>query len=210
MSSIFHVDSPAMRGLAKVADIMLLNLLFIVTSLPLITLGASLTALNGTAIKIVTDECDAVTATYLKQFRANLRAGTLLGLVAFGLAVVLWAWFVMLNGLGVPLVVKIVLVGVYLVLGYRVFGTVAFMFGYQATFDDKFVRVLDNARRISARHPVATIQMLVTTVVPVVVFYFYPQVFLWGLVWVIAGFSGIAVLNATALVRVFRRYGLPT
>ena len=39
MSSIFAPDSALMRILTRIADLMILNLLFIATSIPIITLG---------------------------------------------------------------------------------------------------------------------------------------------------------------------------
>ena len=56
MDTLFSPDSALMRGLTKVADVMILNLLFIATSIPVVTLGASLTALNFTAMRIGTGE----------------------------------------------------------------------------------------------------------------------------------------------------------
>jgi hypothetical protein len=55
MSSIFAPDSALMRFLTRIADLMILNVLFIVTSLPIVTLGASLTALNFVALRIASD-----------------------------------------------------------------------------------------------------------------------------------------------------------
>ena len=45
MSSFFSMDSPAMRFLSRVCDLMILNLMAIVCCIPIVTAGASLTAL---------------------------------------------------------------------------------------------------------------------------------------------------------------------
>ena len=45
MGKFFNMDSPIMRFMTKVADIMILNLLFVITSLPVITIGAAWTSL---------------------------------------------------------------------------------------------------------------------------------------------------------------------
>lgn len=208
MSSIFSADSPAMRFLAKMADLMVLNLLFIVTSLPLVTLGASLTALNATAMKVVADKYDSIPGTYFAAFRSNFRQGGLLGLAAVGLGLVLYAWYVVVDHAQVSAVVRVVLLAVLLLVAYRVLGTLALVFPYQATFTDSLGKVLGNSRRMSARHPLATITVLMTTALPIVVGIYYPQVFVWGVIWVAFGFSGIAFLNAIALIRVFNKYGL--
>lgn len=208
MKAIFSENSPAMRFLSKTADLMVLNLLFVATSLPLVTLGASLTALNATAISLVTDRYDSVPRTYLDAFRSNFRQGTLLGLASLGLVAVVGAWYVVVDRADVDSLVRLLLFAVVLLLAYRVVGTLIFVFPYQATFSDSVGRVLNNARRMSARHPVAAFTVLVVTVLPIVVGVYYPQVFAWGIVWLAFGFSAIAFLNAIVLVNVFKKYGL--
>lgn len=208
MSVIFSENSPAMRFLSKLADLMVLNLLFVVTSLPLITLGASLTALNATAISLVTGRFDSVPRTYLGAFRGNLKQGTLLGLASLGLVAVVAAWYVVVDRADVPSLVRLGLFAVVILLAYRVAGTLLFVFPYQATFTDSVGRVLNNARRMSARHPVAAFTVLLVTGLPIVVGVYFPQVFAWGIVWLAFGFSAIAFVNAVVLVHVFKKYGL--
>jgi uncharacterized membrane protein YesL len=197
-----------MRFLSKLADLMVLNLLFVATSLPLITLGASLTALNATAISLVTDRYDSIPRTYFDAFRSNLRQGTLLGLASLGLLAVVGAWYVVVDRADVDSLVRLVLFAVVVLLAYRVVGTLIFVFPYQATFSDSVGRVLNNARRMSARHPVAAFTVLLVTALPIVVGVYFPQVFGWGIVWLAFGFSAIAFVNAVVLVNVFKKYGL--
>lgn len=208
MISIFSTNSPTMRFLDKLADLMVLNLLFIVTSLPVVTLGASLTALNATAIGVVTNKYESVTGTYLAAFRNNFRQVTLLGLASLGLVAAMWAWYVVIDHAHVSSLVRFLLWAVFGLLTYRLAGTLLFVFPYQATFSDSVGRVFGNARRMSARHPVSAFMVLVVTVLPFVVGFYYPQVFVWGVIWVAFGFSGIAFVNATLLVNVFKKYGV--
>lgn len=208
MNAIFSIDSPAMRALSRFADLVVLNLLFVVTSLPLITLGASLTALNHTAMKIVTDDYESIPRTYLASFRSNFRQATLLGFAAIGLLAVLYAWYVVIDDLTLPGLAKLALFAVLALVAYRLIGTLAFVFPYQATFADSPLRVLDNARRMSAKHPLSALLLVLVTVLPIVVGIFYPQFFVWGLLWVVIGFAAIAFVNATVCISVFRRYGL--
>jgi uncharacterized membrane protein YesL len=104
--------------------------------------------------------------------------------------------------------VRLGLFAVVLLLAYRVAGTLLFVFPYQATFSDSVGRVLNNARRMSARHPVAAFTVLLVTGLPLLVGVYFPQVFGWGIVWLAFGFSAIAFVNAVVLVNVFKKYGL--
>lgn len=46
MKTLFRFDTPLMKGLTRITDICLLNGLFLLTSLPILTIGVSLTAMN--------------------------------------------------------------------------------------------------------------------------------------------------------------------
>ena len=208
MSNLLSIDSPLVRFLTKLADLMLLNLVFIVTSLPLVTLGASLTALSHTAMRIVTDDYESVSATYLRSFRSNLKAGSLLGLIGLGLLAVAGAWYVVIDNLRVSTTVKAALFVVFFLALYRLLGTLLFVFPYQATFANTVPEVLNNARKMSARHPIACLTVLLVSVPAILVTVFVPAAVGWGLVWLAVGFAGIAFLTGIVFVGVFRRYGL--
>ena len=56
MGRFFNLDSPVMVALTKMADLIIVNLLAFFCCLPIITVGASMTALHYVALKIVRDE----------------------------------------------------------------------------------------------------------------------------------------------------------
>ena len=56
MSKLFSLDSPFMRAMSRVADLMILNLLFLITSIPLVTIGAGLAALYTVIFRMGTDQ----------------------------------------------------------------------------------------------------------------------------------------------------------
>ena len=56
MSSFFNMDSPIMRFLSRVCDLIILNLLAIACCIPIVTAGASITALFSVTLKMVKGE----------------------------------------------------------------------------------------------------------------------------------------------------------
>lgn len=206
MSRIFHPDSPLLRFLNQVADLMILNLLFVATSVPVVTLGASLTALNYTAMKIVTGKSTSVTDDYLRSFRTNFRQATVLGLAVVLLALVLGAWYVVVEGFAVPAVVRIVLLAVFYLVAFRFALTVLYVFPYHATFENSVREVLNNARLMSLRHLFGSLTIAAVTALPVVITVFYPRVTVYGLLWFLIGFAGVAVVNGVLFTRIFRTY----
>lgn len=206
METLFSADSALMRGLGKLADIMLLNLVFIATSLPVVTLGASLTALNFTAMRIGTGECVSVTADYFRSFRQNFRQATILALILLLIAAVLAAWYIVVTsgtfgGLG-----EIVMLGIWYVLAYSFATTSVFVFPYLAHFTGTSRETLRNARLMSWKHPLTALGALAIAALVTTVTVFYPQATGYGLFWLMIGFAGIAVVNGVLFTRVFSRY----
>lgn len=80
MGGIFSYDSPLMSGLGKLADLVILNLLTLLFCIPIVTIGASLTACHYVALKIRRGE-GYVLRNFWKSFKENLRQSTVIWLV---------------------------------------------------------------------------------------------------------------------------------
>ena len=72
------------------ADIVILNLLTLVCSLPIITAGAAAAALNDACIRLVRMEDGELGRDYFRAFRANFKNGTLAWLLFLVCAVLLY------------------------------------------------------------------------------------------------------------------------
>ena len=68
---LLRFDSPLMRFLAKVADLMIVNLLVLICSLPIFTIGASLTAMQNIFYRILHNEDVYVFREYFASFKRN-------------------------------------------------------------------------------------------------------------------------------------------
>ncbi|UYO97476.1 DUF624 domain-containing protein [Microbacterium sp. M28] len=206
MPGIFAADSALMRTLTRIADVMILNFLFIVTSLPIVTIGASLTALNATAMRIVAGTERSITRDYFTAFRRDFRQSTVIALILAAVAGAFTAWYFVVTQLVTDAVLQFLLLGGWFVLLFLAVTSVLFVFPYLATFDDSTRDVLRNARLIGLRHPLAALAVLAITVLVIVVSVFSPQVTGYGLFWLLIGFGGLAVVHAVVFTRVFARY----
>jgi uncharacterized membrane protein YesL len=206
MNSLFSADSDLMRGLTRLADVMILNFLFIVTSLPVVTLGASLTALNFTAMRIGTGECVSVSADYFRSFRRNFRQATLVALILLGLVAVLAAWYLVITTLEVGALAQFVLLAIWYVLAFNFAIMSLFVFPYLASFDGRTRDVFRNARLLSWKHPLTSLAALAVVSPAVTVTVFYPQMTGYGLLWLGVGFGGIATINGLMFSRLFSTY----
>ncbi len=73
-------DSPLMEFIRKTADLIILNFIFIVCSIPIITIGAAYTAKSSIAMKIIRNEEAGVFIPYFKAFKENFRQSTFIWL----------------------------------------------------------------------------------------------------------------------------------
>ena len=91
MGKIFSLDNPFFRFMGRVGDVMLLDLLWIIFSLPIVTIGASTTAMNYVMLKMVRDEEGYIWPSFWKSFKLNFKQATgmwmilLFGGMIFGL-----------------------------------------------------------------------------------------------------------------------------
>lgn len=93
MKWFFDMENPVMRALSTVADLMLLNFLTLLCCLPVLTAGAAFTALNAAAHRVIRGEEGVLLKDYFRCFRAELKKGSLLGLLFLLAAALLAADF---------------------------------------------------------------------------------------------------------------------
>lgn len=87
---MFSMDGPLWRALNFIADVMILHFLWLIHSLPLVTIGASTTALYYAMMKRIRTNEGQVTGNFRKSFRENFRQATVLWLIAAAVGAVLW------------------------------------------------------------------------------------------------------------------------
>ncbi|MGN0977469.1 MAG: YesL family protein [Faecousia sp.] len=91
MKWFFDMENPVMRALSTVADLIILNLLTLLCSLPIVTAGAAIIAMNAVSIRIIRNEDGNLLKDYFHAFAANWKKGTALWLLALLCAVLLIA-----------------------------------------------------------------------------------------------------------------------
>lgn len=78
MWSIFELDSPYNRIITKTVQIVYLNFLWLICCLPIVTIGASTTALYYVAMRMARNEEGYITKDFMKSFKLNFRQATIL------------------------------------------------------------------------------------------------------------------------------------
>ena len=71
LQGLFNYDNPVWRFIGKLGDLIILNVLWLITSIPIVTIGASTTALYYVTLKLVRDEDGYTIRSFFKSFKEN-------------------------------------------------------------------------------------------------------------------------------------------
>ena len=180
---IFDVDSPLMQGLSKMADLMFVNLLALLCCIPIVTVGASMTALHYMALKIVRNEECYIARGFFKSFKQNLRQGTVIWLLQLLITAVLAGDFYLMYKSPdmYPFVVHVLVFVVVVIVAI----TSVFVYPVLAKFDNTVFRTIKNALFISMLQFPKTLLIIFLNILPLVAAYIAPAlipfVFLFGM-----------------------------
>ena len=150
MRNLLSPDGSVTGFLTLAADLMILNLLWVLCSLPLVTIGASTAALYYASFKRLRHEGNNA-ENFFRAFRDNLKQATVLWLLIALAAAGLALDFVLLLGLVFP--GKTVVVLLLAVISLLFLLTAAFVFPLQARFQNSLRGTLTSALYFSLRYP---------------------------------------------------------
>lgn len=162
MGGLFHPDGAFARYGAKLWDMMWLNLLTVVCSLPVFTAGAAMTAMHYVLLKIFRDEEGAITAAFFKAFRGNFKQSTVIGIL-FAVA----AYLLVLSA-GIAYALSM---GWLRYLLIAVLAVVVCAWNWSFVFQSRYRNTISGTVRYSllalAAHPVRSVVMLALFAVPI-------------------------------------------
>ena len=206
LRGIFNLDNPVMRFLSRVADIMILNLLFLLCSLPVVTIGASLSALYYCLFKIKEEEEGYLVKRFFHSFKDNLKQATAMWLILLIFFALLFLEFLMYRnaeGTAGSVVRSIVLIG--LIFWYLI---TTYVFALQAKFYNTIGNTFRNAVLLMFANGPRSIAIVGLTAAVIAFTLMQKDVIvLWNLilVWILFGFSGIATINVQFLYPIIKK-----
>lgn len=202
MGKIFSLDSPYVHAMERVADFFILNILTIICSIPLFTLGAAVTAHHKVMQDFVLDSEQPVGKTYFRAFAENFKQATVLWLItalAIGLiALDVFLIYIYMDGLAQILYVLLAVIGVV------AFGTAAYAFPLIARYENTLKAHLRNSMILAVGNLPRTVLMLLVYAIPLLMALLSLAFFLNTLmIWATFGISLIIYLQARIIRPVF-------
>lgn len=201
MNKFFDMDSPFIQFLNRVADLMILNFLVMICSLPVITAGAAYTAMHYVLLKIVRKEEGYLLRGFFKSFKQNFKQATLIWLGVL-LVIALYVVDILIfryselefSKLFMSLLLAVAIVFIFLLI---------YIFPLLAHFDNSIKNIVKNALSLAFIKLPKTLLMAVIYILPFVLAYYFE----WGILFAfVFGISLPAYAAAMIYSKIFKTF----
>ena len=195
-------DNVVMRALGKIGDMICLNVMWLICCIPIITIGASTTALYTVMLRMVKNEEGYIFRGFLKAFKSNFKQSTLIWLILLLLGIV---WTVDFRVAGfMPGMAGIILSAIFLALGFILLSVMIYIFPLTARYENGIKATFKNALILTVARLPYTLAMDAIVVAAVVVSLWSTVTIVFALpIWLIIGGALIAWANSYILRKVF-------
>ena len=167
--SFFSPEGPLYRFISRFWDVVKLSILWLVFSLPIVTIGPSTIAVFSVTMKMIDDSEGYVAHQFVKAFKANLRNGIPLGLMFIVCVEVVNFDFQMFQkGEGnpmMPLIFGMIALFVFM-MGF------VYAFPLSARYENTMFRTIKNSADIATRYFVRTLSLFFILFVEIMLIFF--------------------------------------
>ena len=192
--------------MGRVADLCILNIICLICCIPIVTAGASITAMYYVTLKMVRNEEAYIVRSFFKSFKENFKQATIINLIMIAAGVILYLDLnvakTMPGGAGqIFHVIFMAFAIVYFVLFLYVYPILA-------RFYNSVKNTIRNALFMAIRHLPYTVLMILIALCPLLILLvqsFQIQSTLFVL-FLLMGFAVIAYCNSFFLVKIFDNY----
>lgn len=173
----FGVDSKLYKFMDTLLTVLKLNFIWILFSLPIVTIGVSTIAAYNVTLKMVNDEDGKVFRDFLDSFKLNFKQGLILGIGTLAVAYACYMNFELFNKLEdnpiIFLIAGIVILFVLMI-------NLTYAYPLLARYDNSIRKTLENAREITYKYFFRTILLWLLVAFLVVLFLFTPTLIFIG------------------------------
>lgn len=209
MKEMFSMDNPLVQFLARVGEMILVNTLFLLCCIPVVTIGAAYTAMHKVTQCIAADEGGGIWRTYWRSFCQNFRQSTAAWLVILVFFVGMFCNLMLVISYftgNTELILKWIL-GIIVVM---LLAASANLFPLIARYENPLKAHAQNAGILAVVKLPRTLLMVVLNLLPLIIAFFSMETFLSTMVfWLTLGFAFISYVCSILLMPVFREMEAP-
>lgn len=176
--SFFSVDGGLYKFMRTLTDVFKINMLWLVCSLPIVTLGGATIAAFDVMMKMADDEEGYVSKQFLASFKKNWKCGIPYGLLLIFCTYIVWLDFHLFEQMeDNPMILLIMgIIAAYVF-------TISFLYAFalQARYENSFINTLRNSADISVRYFVRTLSLIIVLIIELVIIFWNPVTFFIGI-----------------------------
>ncbi|MBR4952961.1 MAG: YesL family protein [Oscillospiraceae bacterium] len=204
MKGMFSPDSKFMTTMNSLCDLVILNVIYIITCIPIFTIGAATTALYTVCFGMGTVREGRLVKGYFKAFASNFKQATVLWLAILLLGAAsafnMYFFYSMIGSLRWLFIV-------FGVAGVLILLVSAYAFPLLSRFDNGNISTVRNALLLSIGYFPRSAAVVIINVFPIALLLTNVVLFLQtGLIWVMIYFAAGAYINTRILKKVFAPY----
>lgn len=198
MKSIFNIDSPIFRFFGKIADLVILNIAFLISAIPVFTIGAGIAAMCKVTQDIMYETTDtSIMKSYFKAFRENFKKATITWLIVLALIVGLVFNFLIIDNNSAPTWAYAMLAGAAAI----IVGISTLMFQLMARYENTLKHHLSNAAILFIGRFPRVLVMIAVQAVPVALVMYSIELFMQiAIFWLAIGWA-LNIHVATLLLK---------
>lgn len=205
MKHILGIEGPVYRFLTRLAELILLNGIFLIYCIPIITIGASTTALYSVTLKMVRNEESGVCSEFVHAFKKNFKQSTMIWIVLVIIGLVLFMDYTYLQSYDGRFSLIVILILFFFTFVYLLLTSL--IFPYVARFKNTVKESVLNVLKIAVANPYQTILILIFSIGPIVLMFLSPYLFVLKLYLnIFFGFSVVAYLNSFLIRKIYEKY----
>lgn len=175
---IFSPDGPIYKLIQNLTALVKINLLWLLFSLPIVTLGGATIAAYDVLLKMADDEEGYTGRQFVASFKKNFKNGIPYGLLLLFCTYVVWLDFSLFEQIeGNPMILLIM----GMVAAFVFLISLLFAFPLQARYENTLVRTLKNSADISIKFFVRTLTLIIALAVEVAFFLWSTTTMFFGL-----------------------------
>lgn len=199
--NIFSYESKFNQIMMTLADLIILNILYLVCCIPIFTISAAQAGLF-TGIRVLLDKEDdsSVAKAFFRGFSDGFGKSAVAGsilLVALLLMLYIFANVLALYLAGNSLL-PVILCGIAVVFIYMAHSILG---PFHASFGCTVGQLIRNAFMVAFAYPLRSLAVALLTVLPLVVFLIWPHIFIGGIIAFLAMYYSAAYLLCTSLLK---------
>lgn len=175
----FSVESSFYRFLMKFLDVLKLNIMWILFSLPVVTVGASTVAAMSVALKMVDDEEGYIGRSFLKAFKENWKQGTILWVITVIASYAVYLDFQLFEAVPENPVLFLV---IGMVSAFVIILALLYSYPLLARYENTLFKTIQNSLDISRKYFGRTLLLIVVVGVEFLVFQFNSTMIFFGIV----------------------------